>query len=100
MTEAKAVSHLADKTAQHLACDFEVENRSAVNGPVYFNPTRLTAQQLQGLVTNRDDLSVVTVHCNNRRLIQEDSLPGLINECVDGAQIYSNLVSKKLLDKP
>jgi hypothetical protein len=67
---------------------------------VHFNPTRLPAQQLECFVTNRNDLAVVAVQGHHGRLVQEDSLAGLIDECIDSAQIYSQLISEKFLDKP
>src|SRR5689334_11286506 len=100
MTKANAIGYLADKRAQHFACDFEVVNRSAMDWPVYFNSARLAAQQLECLVTNADDLAVVAIERHHGRLVQKDSFAGLIDECVDGAQIYSQLISEKLLDKP
>jgi hypothetical protein len=50
-------------------------------------------------VTNADDLAIVAIERDNRRLVQEDPFAGLIDECVDGAQIYSELVPEKLLKK-
>src|SRR5215213_3188328 len=61
MTEAKAVSHLAYKLAQHFLRDFEVENGAATNWPVHFDTARLAAQKLDCLVSHADDLAVVAV---------------------------------------
>src|SRR4029079_8465699 len=65
MTEANSVSHLADKRAQHLARDFEVENGAAMNRPVYFNAARLAAQKFECFVTNGNDLTIVAVERHN-----------------------------------
>jgi hypothetical protein len=71
-----------------------------MNWPVHFNPTRLTAQKLECLVTHTNDFAVVAIERYNGRLVQKNSLAGLIDECVDSAQIYSQLISEKLLNKP
>ena len=57
------------KRAQHFACDFEIVNGPALNGPVHFNSTRLAAQQLECFVTNGDDLAIIAIKRQHRRLI-------------------------------
>src|SRR5215216_6751083 len=99
MTEPKTVSHLADQSAQHFLRDLKIDNVAATNRPVHFNATRLAAQKLQRLVANANDLAIIAIERHNRRLVQDDPFAGLIDECVDCAQIYSKLIPEKFFDK-
>jgi hypothetical protein len=59
----------------------------------------LATEKFYRLVAHADDFAIVAIGCNNRWLVEENSFAGLINESVDCAQIYSELVVEKLLDE-
>jgi hypothetical protein len=66
---------------------------------MHFNAARLTAQEFECFVTNGNDLTIVAIERHNGGLVHKNSFAGLIDECVDCAQIYSELISEKLFDK-
>jgi hypothetical protein len=48
---------------------------------------------------DRDDLTIVSVDGDYRRLIQHYTAVGLVDECVYSAQIDSELIFEKLFDE-
>src|SRR4026208_515931 len=50
-------------------------------------------------MSHRHDLTVVTIDRDDRRLVQQNSLVGLVDEGVDSAQIDSKLVLEELLNE-
>src|ERR1043166_10017005 len=50
-------------------------------------------------MADRDYLAVISIDCHHRRLVQDYAAVGLIDERVDGTQIYSYFVLEKFLDE-
>src|SRR6185503_9778438 len=99
MSAPVSIGNLAEERTQHFLCDFEVENCSATDWSMDFQAAWLATKKFDRLVAHADDFAIVTIDCNNRWLVEENSFARLIYESVDGAQIYSELVIEKLLNE-
>jgi hypothetical protein len=64
-----------------------------------FQSAWLATKKFDRLVAHADDFAIVTIDCNNRWFVEENSFARLINESVDCAQIDSELVIEKLLNE-
>ena len=85
--------------AQHFLRDFEIENRAGADWSMDLDISRLTAEKFQCFVAYTNDVAVVAIDRDHRRLVEQYSPVWLIDEGVDGPKIDCELVFKKLLDK-
>jgi hypothetical protein len=97
MTTPEALGNTADKRAQHLLRDFEIEDRAAADWSMDFDTAWFATEESSGLVAHRNHLPVVTIDCDDGRLIHEQASARVVNERVDCTQVYSESASKKLL---
>jgi hypothetical protein len=99
MPALESIGHTADERAQHLLRHFEIVDRSRTNWAVDFDSARLTSEEPKGLVPDGDNFTVVAIDGDYRRLIQHDTVVRTVNESIDSAQIYSEVIFEEHLDE-
>src|SRR2546422_11018993 len=89
------VVHAIKQRTKKLLRHVEFIDRSVTNRPMDFSIVRFTAEQLQGLRPNGQNLATEFVQGQHRWLVQDNALTGRINYCVHGAEIYRQIVGKE-----
>jgi hypothetical protein len=90
----RAAVHARDECLEHLLDRVEVLDGAAADGAEDLHVLRLAPEHLVSLAADLQNLARVLVDGDRRRLVEDDAAAGRVDERVDGAEVYRQIVRK------
>ncbi len=81
---------------EHLFRHVEIFDRAAAHGAMHLRIARLAPQKLESLCADRENLPGVFMDRDRRGLVEDYAPARRIDQSVDGAEVYRQIICKKV----